>query len=88
MAYGDFKDLPRITASDKALRDKAFTIAKNPNCDKNHSELPSMTYILFDQKSAMCKNKSFATHTGTKISSDLDSENQPTVSRKITKANF
>ena len=30
MAYGDFKDLPRRTASHKVLRDKAFKIAKNP----------------------------------------------------------
>ena len=30
MAYGDFKDLPRRTAADKVLRDKAFNIAKNP----------------------------------------------------------
>ena len=28
MAYGDFKDLARRTASDKVLRDKAFNIAK------------------------------------------------------------
>ena len=28
MAYGDFKDLKRRTASDKILRDKAFNIAK------------------------------------------------------------
>ena len=30
MAYGGFKDLARRTASGKVLRDKAFTIAKNP----------------------------------------------------------
>ena len=30
MAYGDFKDLARRTASDKILRDKGFNIAKNP----------------------------------------------------------
>ena len=29
LAYDDFKDLIRGTASDKILRDKAFTIAKN-----------------------------------------------------------
>ena len=29
MAYGDFKDLGRRTASDKVLKDKAFNIAKN-----------------------------------------------------------
>ena len=31
MAYGDFKDFTRRTASDKILRDKAFNIAKNQN---------------------------------------------------------
>ena len=30
MAYGDFKDLARRTASDKILRDKAFNIVINP----------------------------------------------------------
>ena len=29
LAYDDFKDLIRGTASDKILRDKVFTIAKN-----------------------------------------------------------
>ena len=33
MAYGDFKDLPRRTASDKVLSDKAFNIAKNLKYD-------------------------------------------------------
>ena len=33
MAYGDFKDLARRTASDKVLRDKVFNIAKNPRYD-------------------------------------------------------
>ena len=33
MAYGDFKDLAKRTASDKVLRDKAFNIAKNPKYD-------------------------------------------------------
>ena len=31
--YGDFKDLPRRTASDKVLYDKAFNIAKNQKYD-------------------------------------------------------
>ena len=30
MAFRDFKDLARRTASHKVLRDKAFSIAKNP----------------------------------------------------------
>ena len=33
MAYGDFNDLLRRTASDKVLPDKAFNIAKNPKYD-------------------------------------------------------
>ena len=33
MAYGDFKDLPRRTASDKLVGDKAFNIAKNSKYD-------------------------------------------------------
>ena len=37
MAYGDFKDLARRTASDKSLTEKAFNIAKNPKFDKNSS---------------------------------------------------
>ena len=39
MAYGDFKNLTRTTASDKILRDKAFNIAKNliKNWQKNYT---------------------------------------------------
>ena len=33
MAFGDFKDLSRRTATDKFLRDKAFNIAKDPKYD-------------------------------------------------------
>ena len=33
MAYGDFIDLARRTASNKVVRDKAFNIAKNPKYD-------------------------------------------------------
>ena len=33
MAYGNFKYLIRRTASDKILRDKAFSITKNPKHD-------------------------------------------------------
>ena len=44
MAYGDFKDLPRRIASNKALRDKAFIIAKNPKYDGYQRGLVSMVY--------------------------------------------
>ena len=51
MAYGDFKDLKRRTASDNVLRDKAFIIAKSPKYDGYQRELASMVYKFFDKKS-------------------------------------
>ena len=51
MAYGDFKDLARRTASDKILRDKAFNIAKNPKYDGYQRGLASMVYKFFDKRS-------------------------------------
>ena len=51
MAYGDFKDLARRTASDKILRDKAFNIAKNPKYHRYQRCLASMVYKFFDKKS-------------------------------------
>ena len=44
MAYGDFKDLARRTASDKVLRDKAFNITKNPKYDGYQRGLATMVY--------------------------------------------
>ena len=43
VAYRDFKDLPRRTASDEVLRDKAFNIAKNPKYEYQRA-LASMVY--------------------------------------------
>ena len=58
MAYGNFKDLARRTASDKVLRDKAFNIAKNPKYDGYQRGLVSMVYKFFDKKSASLSDKS------------------------------
>ena len=52
MAFGDFKDSKRRTASDKILRDKAFNTAKNPKYDGYQRGLTSMVYKFFDKKSA------------------------------------
>ena len=52
MAYRDFKDLKRRTASNKILRDKAFNIAKNSKYDEYQRGLASMVYKFFDKKSA------------------------------------
>ena len=50
MAYGDFKDLARRTASDKVLRSKPFSIAKNPKYDGHQRGLASIVYKFFDKK--------------------------------------
>ena len=58
MAYGDFKDLARRTASDKVWRDKAFNVAKNPKYDGYQRGLTSMVYTFFDKRSVSLTNKS------------------------------
>ena len=52
MAYGDFQDLARRTASDKSLTDKAFNIAQNHKYDGCQSGLASIVYKFFDKKSS------------------------------------
>ena len=47
MAYRDFKDLPRRTASDNALRYKLLNIAKYSKCDWYQRGLASITYKIF-----------------------------------------
>ena len=42
MAYGDFKDLTRRTASDKILCDKAFNTAKNGKHDGYQRRIASI----------------------------------------------
>ena len=50
-AYADHKDLINRTKSDRALRDKAYDIASNPEYDGYQRGLASMVYKLFDKKS-------------------------------------
>ena len=50
MTYGDFKDLPRRTASDKVLRDKAFNIAKDEKYDGYQHGPALMVYKFIDKK--------------------------------------
>ena len=53
MAYGDFKDLARRTASDKILRDKPFNMAKTPKYDGSQCGLASMVCKFFGKKSSL-----------------------------------
>ena len=48
MAYGDLKTLPRRTAPDKVLPDKAFYIVKNVKYDGFQSGFASMVYNFGD----------------------------------------
>ena len=50
-AYADHKDLINRTEADKVLRDKAYVIASNPECDGYQRGLASMVYKFFDKKS-------------------------------------
>ena len=52
MAYGDFKDLVRRTASDKVWRGKPFNIAKNPKYDGYQRGLASMVFKFLIKKSS------------------------------------
>ena len=61
MAYGDFKDLTKRTASDKIFPDKAFNIAKNPRYDGYQRGLASTVYKFFDKKTfSGIKNKNIS----------------------------
>ena len=51
MAYGDFKDLAKRSAADKALRDKAFKIASDGKYDGYQRGLSSMVHKFFDKRS-------------------------------------
>ena len=81
MAYGDFKDLKRITASHKILRNKAFNINKNPKYDGYQRGLVSMVYRFFDKKS---KRSGFANNE-IKENLQLAKELQKPIIRKFKK---
>ena len=80
MAYGDFKDLKRRTASDKILRDKAFNIAKNPKYDGYQRGLASMVYKCFDKKT-----KGSGVNIPLKFNEQLAKELHKTIIRKFKK---
>ena len=50
-AYADNKDLINRTKADKVLKDKAYSIASNPEYDVYQRGLASMVYKFFDKKS-------------------------------------
>ena len=76
MADGNFKDLPRRTASDEIMRDKAFNIAKNPKFDGYQIGLASMVYKLFNHMSAsLAWSETLATRDKSASGSGVKNEN-------------
>ena len=59
MAYNKFKDLEKITQSDRVLKNKALKIASNPKYNGYERGLASIVCKFFDKKSKGCgiKNK-------------------------------
>ena len=70
MTYGDFKDLPRRTAPDIVLHDKAFNIAKNPKYDGYQRCFASTAYEFFNKKTTSLGDKS-ASSCAAKTSSEI-----------------
>ena len=60
MAYGGFKDLTGRKASDKILRDKAFSIVKSPKYDGYQRGLASMVYKFFNKKTSATRANKFS----------------------------
>ena len=57
MAYDTYKYLPRRTASDKVLRDKAFAVAINLQCNGYQQGIDSMVYNLFYKKKFLTQER-------------------------------
>ena len=83
LAYGDFKDLARITASDKCLRDKASNIAKNSKYGGYQRRFASMVYKFFDKKS-----KGSGVDVLLKFNEQLAEELHKAIIRKFKKRKF
>ena len=80
MAYGDFKDLAKITAADKVLRDKAYKIANNLGHYGYERSLAAMVYRFFDKKA-----KGNSIKNETKENQQLANELHKPIIRKFKK---
>ena len=80
LTYGDFEDLNRRTTADKVLRDKVFSIAKNPKYDGCQHGLASMVYKFFNKITSGGKVK-----TENISNKELAEELHKTIVKKIKK---
>ena len=63
MTYGNFKDLNRRTAAEKALCENHLILLKKPKYDRYQLRLASMVYKFFDKKTASPVDKSTSSGT-------------------------
>ena len=49
-SYSDSKDLAKRITFDKALKDRPYEIARNPDCDEDQRALACMVYKFFERK--------------------------------------
>ena len=70
MAYGDSKDLPRRTLSDKALGERTSDIAKSQKYDGYQHGLASIVYDFFKKESAATRANKSATNKEAGITSE------------------
>ena len=80
MAYGDFKNSAKRTASDKVLRDKALNIAKYAKYNGFQRGLASIVYKCFDKKSASLPDKSVSGSGVNTYANDKIKQNQRSLS--------
>ena len=80
LTYGDFEDLNKRTTADKVLRDKAFSIAKNPKYDGCQHGLAFMVYKFFNKITSGGKVK-----TENISNKELAEELHKTIVKKIKK---
>ena len=73
-AYSDSKDFAKRTISDKILKDRAYEIARNRNCDRYQRALASMVYKFFDKKK---------TRLGISVNEQIAEELHKTVIKKF-----
>ena len=85
MAYRDFKDLVKRTASIRVLRDRTFNIAKNIKYDGYQRGLASIIYTFFDKKTSGGAIKSIPNQ---ELAKKLANEIQKTIIKKLKKEKY
>ena len=71
MVYEDFKDLPRTTTSDKALCDKAVSIAKNSEYGGCQCGITAIIYNALIKSLLLLKNELISNQCPSELATKL-----------------